>query len=99
MKNNFRPIFSRLIGATVIVGIAAFIITTVFKLLIGLVLIGGVVNLIKKAKGNRNHQFGNPEQYGQISGNQFGAYSQPQWTGAVSANSNPVQSLTIVPIN
>ena len=98
MKNNFRPIFSRLIGATVIVGIAAFIITTVFKLLIGLVLIGGVVSLIKKAKEKGNHQFGNG-QYGQISGNEFGSYSQPQWVNVVSVNSNPVQNLTIVPIN
>ncbi len=32
MKNNFRFIFPRLIGATLVVGLAAFVITTLFQI-------------------------------------------------------------------
>lgn len=96
MKNNFRFIFPRLIGATVIVGIAALVITTLFKLMIGVILIGGVVNLIRRAAGGGRHEFSDP--YSPVSGRQFGPYMNRQYSGPVSVSAN-IQNATIVPIN
>ncbi|SEJ38324.1 hypothetical protein SAMN04487995_4377 [Dyadobacter koreensis] len=48
MKNKARFIFPRLIGATIIVGLAALIITTLFKLLLGMVFVAGAVMLVKR---------------------------------------------------
>ncbi|MEO6685099.1 MAG: hypothetical protein ABIN24_04010 [Dyadobacter sp.] len=96
MKNNIRFIFPRLIGATLVVGLAAFVITTLFKLMLGLVLIGGVVMLIKRAAGRhqmvpahiRNSQFGTNEVINIEGGNPW------------AARANAVHSTsTIVPIN
>ena len=96
MKNNFRFIFPRLVGATLVVGLAAFVITTLFKLMLGLVLIGGVVSLIRRAAGRnrmvpahiRNGHFGNNEVINIEGGNPW------------AARANAVHSIsTIVPIN
>ncbi|MBE9461584.1 hypothetical protein ACFP1I_02300 [Dyadobacter subterraneus] len=96
MKNNFRFIFPRLVGATLVVGLAAFVITTLFKLMLGLVLIGGIVTLIRRAAGRnqmmaahiRNGQFGNNEVINIDGGNPW------------AASTNPVHATsTIVPIN
>jgi hypothetical protein len=97
MKNNFRFIFPRLIGATLIVGIATLILATIFKLMIGLVLIGGVVALIKRATGSRNHQL-TRSHYGQFSNGGFEPYAQNQWSGPVPVN-REAEHVTIVPIN
>lgn len=43
----------RLIGATVVVGIAAFIIGTLFKLLLGATLLAGAISLIGRRIGKR----------------------------------------------
>jgi hypothetical protein len=48
MNRNFRFIFPRLLGATVIVGVASLIFITLFKLLAGLVVIGGAAALIRR---------------------------------------------------
>lgn len=97
MKNNFRFIFPRLIGATLIVGIATLILATIFKLLIGLVLIGGVIALIKRATGSRRHQLARSH-YGQFSDGSFGPFSQNQWAGPAPVN-REAEHVTIVPIN
>lgn len=96
MKNNFRFIFPRLIGATLVVGLAAFVITTLFKLMLGVVLIGGVVALIRRAAGrnqmmpahNSNGQFGNSEVINIEGGN--------PWAARANAVHN---TSTIIPIN
>ncbi|MCF0054983.1 hypothetical protein [Dyadobacter sp. CY356] len=96
MKNNFRFIFPRLIGATLVVGLAAFVVTTLFKLMLGVVLIGGVVAMIKRATGRhrmmpahiRNGQFGHNEMINIEGGN--------PWEVRANAVHN---TATIVPIN
>ena len=96
MKNNFRFVFPRLVGATLVVGLAAFVITTLFKLMLGIVLIGGVVAMIKRAAGRnrmmpahmRNGQFG-PNEMINIEG-------ENPWAARANAVRN---TATIVPIN
>ncbi|MBS1738469.1 MAG: hypothetical protein JSS98_17955 [Bacteroidetes bacterium] len=78
MKNKIRFIMPRLIGATVIIGVAAFVITVLFKLLLGLSLLAGVVLLgirLMGKKGRRQLQhhprmmpaFVNPGTFGKSS--------------------------------
>jgi len=57
MTNKLRFLMPRLIGATLVVGIAAFIITTLFKLLLGMVLLGGAITLMAKQAGKRRKQW------------------------------------------
>lgn len=100
MKNNFRFIFPRLIGATVIVGFAALVITTLFKLLLGAVLIGSMALLAKRLLG-RSARFPQQDGYGQFMPGSFGSVSsryhgvQPNTVSAVPVQ----QQTTIVPIN
>jgi len=102
MKNKIRFIMPRLIGATVIVGIAALVVTTLFKLLLGLSLLAGAVTLVVRSiskQRNRLLQYGQGEMPG------FGdraAFSH----GSVGINSiQPVagfasqKETTIVPID
>ena len=97
MKNNFRFIFPRLIGATVIVGAASFIMITLFKLMLGVLLIGGVVAIFRRMAG-RSHARMASGQFKQH--NTFGPFSnQNHWAGGVTVNANSAQKLTIVPIN
>lgn len=98
MKNNFRFIFPRLIGATIIVGIAALVITIVFKLLLGIVLIGGMVALIRKAVTNKRHQI-NGDYNGALSPVPFRSFSNNPWQEPVSIQGNIAMKQTIVPIN
>jgi hypothetical protein len=100
MKNNFRFIFPRLIGATVIVGLAALIITTLFKLLLGLVMIGGVVVLVKRFAGRPGQMQENGE-YGQITQVGFGPMNHQSYgANYATVSAVPVQrQTTIVPIN
>jgi hypothetical protein len=100
MRNNFRFIFPRLIGATVIVGLAALIITTIFKLLLGLVLIGGVVVLVKRFAG-RSGGMSENEEYGSMHPVSLGAMNYHHYgANQASVRAVPVQKhTTIVPIN
>ncbi len=57
MKNKMLFIMPRLVGATVVVGAAALIVSTLFKLLLGLTLIGGVITLATQKAGRRRNRF------------------------------------------
>jgi len=100
MKNKARFIFPRLIGATVIVGLAALIITTLFKLLLGMLFVAGAVMLVKRLLFD--NRFEQSEQYQvQIShhgisplDSRYAMASQP-----VMASPAFQKPATIVPIN
>jgi len=97
MKNNFRFIFPRLIGATVIVGLASLIMVTLFKLMLGILVIGGVVAMFRRIagrshSGHSNGQFAENHDFVSVSNHR-------QWSDHVTVNANPAQKLTIVPIN
>ena len=99
MKNNLRFIFPRLIGATVVVGLASLILVTLFKLLLGVLLIGGVATLAMRMAGKRNPGLGNGR-YGRFAQGGIGPMSHGnQWGGPVTVNTNYAQKQTIVPIN
>lgn len=99
MKNNFRFIFPRLVGATVIVGLASLILVTLFKLLIGIMLVGGVVMLVKRMVGRPAHGLG-PGQYARFANSGYGYHQgHNQWAGPISVDGNNKRSETIVPIN
>lgn len=96
MKKKMRFIMPRLIGATVVLGIAAFIITTLFKLVLGVTILVAVVGLVARKIGRRKQQgldgqngAGNMQQF---SDNFFGAQVQPIRQQAQGRS-------TIVPIN
>lgn len=102
MKNKLRFIMPRLIGATVIVGLAAFIIGTVFKLLLGITVLAGLITLAARAFGKRQKFL---EQYGQNAMPGFGNWNA---FGTRGAANNPIQPVngyatqkgtSIVPIN
>lgn len=101
MKNKFRFIMPRLVGATVAAGLAALVITTVFKLLLGLTILAGAITLIARSI-SRRHQLG---QYRQDA---MPGLGDRNVFGNSSVWANPVQSVTgyatqketsIVPIN
>ena len=100
MKNNFRFIFPRLIGATLLVGIAALVMSIIFKLMLGIILIGGLVIMAKRLifKSNQRMEEGIYERhyYGGVSPLQY----QYQSVNQQPANGHPFQkSATIVPID
>lgn len=100
MKNNFRFIFPRLVGATVIVGLATLILATLFKLLLGIMLVGGVVMLVKRMIGRSGH--GLPvHQYARFGDNSYSPFQgHNQWNGPITVGANPSQQQqAIVPIN
>ena len=99
MKNNFRFIFPRLVGATVIVGLASLILVTLFKLLLGIMLVGGVVMLVKRMVGRTNPRLGAGQyaRYGDIGYGSFQGHNQ--WAGPITVDRNQSQQQTIVPIN
>lgn len=98
MKNNLRFIFPRLIGATVIAGLASFIMFTIFKLLVGILLIGGVAMLAMRMAGKRSPGL-DGGQYAQFSRGGIGPMSHHnQWSGPITVNANHSQKQTIVPI-
>ncbi|WP_221391120.1 hypothetical protein [Dyadobacter sp. NIV53] len=100
MNNKFRFIFPRLIGATVIVGIASFILITLFKLLAALAVIAGVATLIARSSG-RHYMMQNSGEYGQVGHGGFGPIGKHnRWASRVTVNADPViRAATIVPIN
>ena len=97
MKNNFRFIFPRLIGATVIVGLASLIMVTLFKLMIGILLIGGVVAMFRRIAGKSHPGLSNA--HSAEDNNLVSVSNHHQWSDRVRVNINPTQKLTIVPID
>lgn len=100
MKNKARFIFPRLIGATVIVGLAALIVTTLFKLLLGILFVAGAVMLVKRLLFNDRQNMSVPHEFqnfhGGITplGNRYGMASQPTVVSPKFSKSS-----TIIPIN
>lgn len=102
MKNKMLFIMPRLVGATVVVGAAALIIAILFKLLLGLTLIGGVITLVaSKAGWRRNRlmaQYGRDELPGLGRSNTLG--NNGFWGSQVISIGQSIQKgTTIVPIN
>lgn len=99
MKNNFRFIFPRLVGATLIVGLASFVLVTLFKLLLGVMLIGGVVMLVKRMIGRSGHDL-SAGPYARFAEHGYGSYQRHNhWAGPISVDRDQSQAQTIVPIN
>jgi hypothetical protein len=97
MKNNFRFIFPRLVGTTLIVGLASLVLVTLFKLLLGIMLIGGVVMLVKRMIGRPSYDLpAGP--YARFA--DHGYYQgRDQWAGPIAVDRNQPHAQTIVPIN
>lgn len=102
MKNKLRFIMPRLAGATAAAGFAALIITTVFKLLLGLTLLAGIATLIARSISKRRRVSG---QYGHDAISGFDKWNA---FGNSSEGVHPIQSVTgyatrertsIVPVN
>jgi predicted lipid-binding transport protein (Tim44 family) len=105
MKRRMGIIMPRLIGATIVVGIAAFVITTLFKLLLGITLLAGAVMLISR-KAFRRRQYMMPAGYGpQNSFDEYGYTNAMRGNDAWANQSSsfgrpaPQKEPTIVPIN
>lgn len=56
MKNKLRFIMPRLIGATIVAGVFALVIATVFKLLLGLTVITAAIAMIARSLGKSREQ-------------------------------------------
>lgn len=65
MNRRIRFIMPRLIGATIIAGMATLFITVLFKLLLGLTLLAGAATMIMRGISRRQKQFGH---YGSMPG-------------------------------
>jgi hypothetical protein len=99
MKNRLRFIFPRLAGATLIVGAASLIMFTLFKLMVGLLLIGGVAMLIARAAGRHNPYHGS-RNYGHFGNHGPGPLAnRNNWSSPITVDANPLRKETIVPIN
>ncbi len=102
MKNKMQFIMPRLIGATVVVGVAALIIGTLFKLMLGFVLLGGIITLISNKVGRRREQYlagyGQHEMPGFGRMNNFGN-NNPLTNKMQPINKAAQKSTTIIPIN
>jgi len=99
MKQNFKKIMPRLIGTTVVIGLAALIITTLFKLLLGVLALGAVAGLIgKKIASSKNAQIGLNNG---LSSTISPMHIQQSWANNVQpVLANAAQKVTtIVPIN
>ena len=98
MRNSFRFIFPRLIGATLIVGLVSLIMITLFKLLVGILLIGGLVALVRRMIG-RNHYRLAASRHGQFPNGGITPFADPnQWVSPIPVHIN-IQKQTIIPIN
>jgi hypothetical protein len=102
MNNKLRFIMPRLAGATAAAGLAALVITAVFKLLLGLTLLAGAMTLIARSIAGRRKLSGH---YGQDAMPDFGRWNA---VGNSNAGINPIQLVSgyatrkgtsIVPIN
>ncbi len=63
MKNRTSFILPKILGITVLVGVATFILAMVFKLLLAGLVLAGIGTLITKAVGKRRNYLGNQEYY------------------------------------
>ena len=57
MKKKMSFIMPRLIGATLVAGLAAFIVTTLFKLLLGVTLLAGAITLVARKVGSSRRKW------------------------------------------
>lgn len=90
----------RLLGATVAVGVAALIIGTLFKLMLGLVIIGGIATLISHKVSKHREEW--LAQYGQNTIHGFGGrdgLGNNPWANKMQPINNAQKATTIVPIN
>jgi len=92
----------RLVGATVVVGAAALIISTLFKLLLGLTIIGGVITLIAQKAGRRRNRL--MAQYGEdawLPGlGKRNALGNDFWgSQRIAVGQSAQKGATIIPIN
>lgn len=102
MKNKLRFLLPRLIGATIIAGVASFLMFTIFKLLLGITLLAAGVTLIGRSIGRRrDRQFRFQQQQGAPAFGESGHFSKPApWNGGQMRPFAPAQQRgTIVPIN
>lgn len=101
MKNKMRFIMPRLVGATVVVGVAALIIGILFKLMLGILLLAGIITLISNKIGRRREHYlaayGQHEMPGFSRMNSFGNSSP--WASKMQPISKAQKATTIVPIN
>jgi hypothetical protein len=95
MKNKLHFIFPRLIGATVVVGIAALVVVVLFKLLIGLVLIAGIAALFSAVARQRRQVRGG--YITSIQGGPFESSAPHPYNRPISVTERP--NVTVVPIN
>ncbi|CAG5002063.1 hypothetical protein DYBT9275_02798 [Dyadobacter sp. CECT 9275] len=98
MRNNLRFIFPRLIGATVIVGLVSFIMIMLFKLLVGILLVGGVIALVRRMAGRPAYRLHAGQHSAYVSGGITPSADRNQWTGPITVRAN-VSQQTIIPIN
>lgn len=82
MKKRMGFIMPRLIGATILVGVAAFVITAIFKLLLGVTLLAGIATIISRKAFRRRQQM---MPAGYAPQNSFGEYG---YTNAMRGNSS-----------
>ena len=72
MKNRTSFIVPKILGITVLVGVATFVLAMVFKLLVAGLVLAGIGTLIAKAVGKRRRYFDRQDYYQQaISNYQF----------------------------
>ena len=102
MKNKLRFIMPRLAGATVVTGLAALVITTLFKLLLCLTLLAGGIALLARSFGRRRQQLGQYEHDAMPGlGNRNAFDNSRQWNSPIQpVNGYATQKGTsIVPID
>lgn len=100
MKHKLRFILPRLIGATVIMGLASMVFFILFKLLLAAAAIGIILAIASKFMGKRARRYGDaytPGAYGmkghKVQAVDYQPMQQPIYTAAKQKSS------TIVPIN
>ncbi len=63
MKNRTSFILPKILGITVLVGVATFVLALVFKLLLAGLVLAGIGTLIAKAAGKRRRYFEHQDYY------------------------------------
>lgn len=97
MIHKFKFILPRLAGATVLVGLAAMVLFLLFKLLLAIVVVGGIATLAMRAAQHRRRKM--MAYYGYQGINPWNG-TQPWFGDRQSISVNPTQrTATIVPIN
>lgn len=94
MKRKLRFIMPRLIGATVITGLAALVITTLFKLLLGITVLAAVISIAGRKLGRRRQLMAQAQQ---SFGNGYTPANSAPWANGFAGASQ--KASTIVPVN